>query len=158
MSFAATVGDSEDDATALSLAWTDESSAALSLAAEAEADGYATGEGLAIGFTGTGTVADVPEDMLVTPWSSDLDGVLDTNPTAPAGVTAPPCAVWPLEEPRVFAPLQALDARRFLAGKPRRHPLAWRGGRRVAESTVDRAASPTDVIPVTECPTSTPPS
>ncbi|MES2643168.1 MAG: FAD-dependent oxidoreductase [Myxococcota bacterium] len=52
---------------------------------------------------------------------------------AAAGVAAPRCAVWPLEEPRVFAPFQALDARRFRAGQPWRHPLALRG----------RAAGPT---------------
>ncbi len=40
------MGDSEDDATALSLAWTDESGAALSLAAEAEADGTVAGSAL----------------------------------------------------------------------------------------------------------------
>jgi uncharacterized protein with NAD-binding domain and iron-sulfur cluster len=41
---------------------------------------------------------------------------------AAAGASAPPCRVWPLEEPLVFHGLQALDRRRFQRGQA--HTLA----------------------------------
>jgi 15-cis-phytoene desaturase len=45
------------------------------------------------------------------------NGILDA-----AGVTAPRCRVWDVEEPAMFRGLQAIDRRRFSAG--RRHALA----------------------------------
>jgi len=45
------------------------------------------------------------------------NGILDAS-----GVAAPPCRLWPIEEPQLFRGLQALDRRRFQRGQA--HPLA----------------------------------
>jgi uncharacterized protein with NAD-binding domain and iron-sulfur cluster len=41
------------------------------------------------------------------------NGILNTS-----GMTAPPCRVWSLEEPRIARPLQALDLLRWQSGRP----------------------------------------
>jgi uncharacterized protein with NAD-binding domain and iron-sulfur cluster len=46
-----------------------------------------------------------------------------------SGSPAPPCPVWPLKEPPLFAPFRALDKLLFKLGRPPRRQIRLEGGR-----------------------------
>ena len=53
-----------------------------------------------------------------------VNGILDAS-----GSGAPRCAVWPLEEPAIFAPARAIDRIRFALGRPPKQLVRIRDGR-----------------------------
>jgi uncharacterized protein with NAD-binding domain and iron-sulfur cluster len=65
-----------------------------------------------------------------------VNGILDAS-----GSSAPRCAIWPLEEPAIFAPARAIDRIRFKLGRPPTQLVRMRDGR-VDASPLLRATAP----------------
>jgi hypothetical protein len=65
-----------------------------------------------------------------------VNGILDAS-----GSSAPPCPIWPLEEPAIFAPARAIDRIRFELGRPPKELVHIHVGR-VAASPLVSASAP----------------